>query len=208
MGLANLCLRLHRPIVRGGNPVCNLDLADAICHTTCLNHQLRCNSNTPGPGLRCPPNSSFDGSYTGRRFGPRHRALPKPGVNTIFTELIAEQTVPSNPGCRVVKRGTLFAIFNRAGRNVRPPSTMLSQSDDGQSVERIFPAQTIAFQGQTRAEAKTYHCPPRQIAAGNNHFHDRDDHPNLHAFQNTMLNPEVREAWTTGIMLHLVSRRP
>jgi murein DD-endopeptidase MepM/ murein hydrolase activator NlpD len=95
-----------------------------------------------------------------------------------------------------VKNGdTLSVIFKRAGYNSQDVYNITSQSQDGKSLARLFPGQTIAFQTDDSGEligVRHIKSPLEQVTylltdAG---FESEVE----------IRSPDQREAWTTGVI--------
>ena len=95
-----------------------------------------------------------------------------------------------------VKNGdTLSLIFKRAGYNDEDVQNVISQSHDGESLERIFPGQTIAFQADDSGElvGVRYIKSPLETITYMRTDTGFESHVETRS-------PEHREAWTTGVI--------
>lgn len=95
-----------------------------------------------------------------------------------------------------VKSGdTPSLIFKRAGFNDQDVHDVISQSQDGKSLEKIFPGQTIAFQADTSGSLVGVRHTKSQLETvtylrSDSGFESRVE----------VRAPESREAWTTGVI--------
>ncbi|HEY6130996.1 MAG TPA: peptidoglycan DD-metalloendopeptidase family protein [Halioglobus sp.] len=95
-----------------------------------------------------------------------------------------------------VKNGdTLSLIFKRAGYNDQDVQDVIIQSQDGKSLERLFPGQTIAFQTDDSGKlsgVRHIKSPMETVTylRTDSGFHSEVE----------IRSPEPREAWTTGVI--------
>ena len=95
-----------------------------------------------------------------------------------------------------VKNGdTLSLIFKRAGYNDEDVHNVISQSAEGESLERIFPGQTIAFQADDSGDlvGVRYIKSPLETVTYMRTDTGFESHVETRS-------PEHREAWTTGVI--------
>ncbi len=113
-------------------------------------------------------------------------------------QVIEEQILPPpQPWLdQVVKRGdNLSLIFKRAGYNDRDVHRVVSQSQDGKLLERIYPGQTIAFQADDAGALAAVRYTRSQLETVT---YQRGEH-DFESLVETR-SPELREAWATGVI--------
>jgi murein DD-endopeptidase MepM/ murein hydrolase activator NlpD len=130
------------------------------------------------------------------------RIIPEPTTASTNTSAISLQdSTPITPKMpawvdQEVKSGdTPSLIFKRAGFNDQDVHDVISQSQDGKSLEKIFPGQTIAFQTDDSGKLVGVRHNKSQLETvtylrGNSGFESEVE----------IRSPESREAWTTGVI--------
>ncbi|MDE0949757.1 MAG: peptidoglycan DD-metalloendopeptidase family protein [Halioglobus sp.] len=167
--------------------------AVAIIATVTVTIAMLANFSNTDPGEQ---NAEFTTEAADTEFARENGTITEK-TSTPLNGAGAEQTAPEQPWIsRVVKRGdTLSLVFNRAGFNDRDVYDVIGQSDDGKSLERIFPGQTIAFQANQSGELTAV----RHVKSPLETTTFRRDDTGFESLIENRL-PEVREAWTTGII--------
>jgi murein DD-endopeptidase MepM/ murein hydrolase activator NlpD len=95
---------------------------------------------------------------------------------------------------QTVKDGdNLSLIFNRAGFDDRDVYRVVSEADDGKSLSRIFPGQTIAFQADDAGRLAAV----RHIRSPLETVTYRSEESGFHSQIQTR-SPEARRTWATG----------
>jgi murein DD-endopeptidase MepM/ murein hydrolase activator NlpD len=95
-----------------------------------------------------------------------------------------------------VKNGdTLSLIFNRAGYNDQDVYNIINQSQDGKSLERLFPGQTIAFQADDSGTLTGVRHIKSPLEIVNYLLTDAGFESQVE-----IRSPDQREAWRTGVI--------
>jgi len=96
---------------------------------------------------------------------------------------------------QVINGDTLSLIFKRAGYNDEDVHNVISESREGELLERIFPGQTIAFQADDSGDLVSV----RYIKSALETITYTRTHTGFESHVETR-SPEHREAWTTGVI--------
>ena len=123
--------------------------------------------------------------------------------HTAVVEALASLTEPDQPEeeplswleLEVTGGDTLARIFKRAGYDEQHVHKLISQSEDGRSLARIFPGQTIAFHADEEGQllgVRHIKSPLEMVTyeLTENGFESTVD----------VRAPDPREAWTTGVI--------
>lgn len=110
----------------------------------------------------------------------------------------AELPIPKSPSWldEEVKSGdTLSLIFKRAGYNDQDIYNVINQSQEGKSLARLFPGQTIAFQAGESGELTGIRHTKSPLEKVTYLLTDA-------GFENEVeiRSPDLRETWTTGVI--------
>ncbi len=124
--------------------------------------------------------------------------LSKIALSSIPDRITLSPTIPPPPAWvdQKVKNGdTLSLVFKRAGYNDEDVQKVISQSHNGEALERIFPGQTIAFQASDSGELAgvRYIKSPLETIT----YMQTDTGFESHV---ETRSPEHRETWTTGVI--------
>ncbi|MEZ5503967.1 MAG: peptidoglycan DD-metalloendopeptidase family protein [Halioglobus sp.] len=126
--------------------------------------------------------------------------IPTPKETATLTATIVEPAPPvwSN---QVVKSGdTLSQIFKRAGYSEQDVQNVIDQAQDGKSLERLFPGQTIAFRADDSGDLTGVRHIKSALETVT-YLREDDGFKSQVEFR----TPEVREAWTTGVITSSLS---
>ena len=168
-------------------------LLAALAITAALTVAMLTNFSTTGPGEQYAERAT---EAAAAEFNPKNGTITEK-TSTPLSGPRTAQTASERPWIsKVIKRGdTLSLVFKRAGFNDRDVYDVIGQSDDGKSLERIFPGQTIAFQANQSGELTAV----RHVKSPLETTTFRRDDTGFESLIENRL-PEVREAWTTGVI--------
>ncbi|MEZ5574059.1 MAG: peptidoglycan DD-metalloendopeptidase family protein [Halioglobus sp.] len=129
---------------------------------------------------------------------PVHPSSQLADTQTLTTTSIVTSEPNTTPAWfdQQVKSGdTLSVIFKRAGFNDQDVYNVINQSQDGKSLERLFPGQTISFLSDDYGNLAGVRHTKSQLETvtyllSENGFESVVD----------VRTPESREAWTTGVI--------
>ncbi len=120
---------------------------------------------------------------------------PAPDFDAYLESLTNNPQTPRWLDQTVESGDTLSLIFNRAGYNDQDVYDVISASQDGKSLERIFPGQTIAFQTDKTGQLVGVRHTRSQLETVTYLRTDQGFESQLDT-----RSPELREAWTTGVI--------
>ncbi len=133
-----------------------------------------------------------------------HFAIPVMSLDTLDTNLewtSAPSLAEHSWLDQTIKYGdTLSVIFKRAGYGEQDMYDIVNQSADGKSLEKLFPGQTISFQTDDSGSLVGVRYTKSQLESVTYLRTDSGFESQLE-----VRSPELREAWTTGVITSSLS---